>query len=67
MKRIKLRKWVKVVITLIIFLISVKIYAEMGQIQTNSISNINYQLRLVLCWTWLIIGQTMCYMILWEK
>lgn len=67
MKKLRLKKWVKVVLTILVILVSFKIYAEMGQIQTKAVSSINYQVIAVLGWIWLIIGQIMVYMKLWER
>lgn len=63
----KLRKWVKVVLTILVILVSFKIYAEMGQIHTKAVSSINYQVIAILGWTWLIIGQIWVYSIIWER
>lgn len=63
----KLRKWVKIVLTIIVILVSIKIYTEMGQIRSKDIYSIKYQLIAVLGWTWLIIGQIMVYTAIWEK
>lgn len=63
----KLRKWVKVVLTILVILASFKIYAEMGQIRTKAVSSINYQVIAILGWTWLIIGQIWVYSIIWER
>ena len=63
----KLRKWVKVVLTILMILVSFKIYAEMGQIRTKAVSSINYQVIAILGWTWLIIGQIWVYSIIWER
>ena len=62
----KLRKWVKVVLTILVILVSFKIYAEMGQIRTKAVSSINYQVIAVLGWTWLVIGQIWVYSIIWQ-
>ena len=67
MKKLRLKKWVKVVLTIITILVSIKIYTEIGQIQTNMLSSINYQVTLVLAWIWLLMGQIMVYMKLWER
>ena len=63
----KLRKWVKVVLTILVILVSFKIYAEMGQIRTKAVSSINYQVIAVLGWTWLLMGQIWVYSIIWER
>lgn len=66
-KKMKLRKWVKVVLTILVILVSFKIYAEMGQIRTKAVSSINYQVIAVLGWTWLLMGQIWVYSIIWER
>ena len=67
MNKLRLKKWVKVVLTIITILVSIKIYTEIGQIQINLLSSINYQVTVVLAWIWLLMGQIMVYMKLWER
>lgn len=66
MKKLRLKRWVKVVITLLIILVSVKIYTEMGHISTKDVSSIKYQVTMISGWTWLVLGQSACIMTLWE-
>ena len=67
MKKLRLKRWVKVVITFLIILVSIKIYIEMGHTAPKDVSSIKYQLPIVLAWIWLILGQTTCIMMLWEE
>lgn len=57
MKRLKLRKWVKVLLTAIIIIISLLVYLSTGK------SNYNIE---VIKWLWLIGGQMISYSLIWE-
>ena len=66
MKRLKLRKWVKVVITIILIIIGLLIYSKTGTwgelVQTNQ----SYLGKLIFSWTWLFFGQTSLLGKVWE-
>ncbi len=57
MERFKLRKWVKVLLTAIIIIISLLVYLSTGK------SNYNIE---VIKWLWLIGGQMISYSLIWE-
>lgn len=67
MKRLKLRKWVKQVITIILLAIAVIIYQLLGIKGVNAGKNIISDVMLCLGWFWLIIGQIAVLYILWEN
>lgn len=57
MERLRLRKWVKVLLTSIVIIISLLVYLSTGK------SNYNIE---VIKWLWLIGGQMICYSLIWE-
>ena len=57
MERLRLRKWVKVLLTAIIIIISLLVYLSTGK------SNYNIE---VIKWLWLIGGQMISYSLIWE-
>lgn len=57
MERLRLRKWVKVLLTAIIITISLLVYLSTGK------SNYNIE---VIKWLWLIGGQMISYSLIWE-
>lgn len=66
-KQLKLKKWVKVVITLILLVIGITVYAGLGNIGSDAVSS---QVSGFLCglgWGYLIFGQTLILANLWEN
>ena len=57
MERLILRKWVKVLLTAIVIIISLLVYLSTGK------SNYNIE---VIKWLWLIGGQMISYSLIWE-
>ena len=57
MERLRLRKWVKVLLTAIVIIISLLVYLSTGK------SNYNIE---VIKWIWLIGGQMISYSLIWE-
>lgn len=57
MERLRLKKWVKVLLTAIIIIISLLVYLSTGK------SNYNIE---VIKWLWLIGGQMISYSLIWE-
>lgn len=62
----KLKKWVKYVLTIIVMLISIVIYTKTGELGRLAQSSVKYQAICVLAWSWLLLGQIMVYMKIWE-
>ena len=66
MKRRRLKKWVKVLITFIIVVIGLFIYAKtsiLGELaQTSNI----YQVICLIAWAWLLFGQFSLLYFIWE-
>ena len=66
MKKLKLKKWVKVVMTLLVIHITFFIWRNTGTL--GSLANYN-DFYLVLCWlawAYLLIGQVLVYKTIWE-
>ena len=57
MEKLRLRKWVKVLLTAIVIIISLLVYLSTGK------SNYNIE---VIKWLWLIGGQMISYSLIWE-
>ena len=57
MERLRLRKWVKVLLTAIVIIISLLVYLSTGK------SSYNIE---VIKWLWLIGGQMISYSLIWE-
>lgn len=66
MKR-KLRKWVKVVLTIILIGISILLYSYAGVIGELAQIYKVYQLVCICVWGWLLVGQMIVYGYLWSK
>lgn len=64
MKR-RLNKKGKVLVTTLTIMLSVFIYVLMAQIGVKATEGIIYQVSLFCGWTWLILGQTSVYMLVW--
>lgn len=61
----KLRKWVKVTLTIIIAIISTLIYMDLGDWGVMAKSNSAYELMSILGWGWMVI-QIFVLSIIWE-
>lgn len=62
----KLNKKGKLLVTIITLVISVWIYSITGTIGELAQNNIFYQALCVTAWLWLVFGQMMIYLALWE-
>ena len=67
MKRRKLRKWVKVVITLLVLLFSIYVYERMAILGIDADKNMKHQMLCVIGWVWLFLGQFATIWLLWEN
>ena len=66
MKR-KLRKWVKVVITIILIVVSIVLYSYTGVLGELAQNYKIYQLLCIGTWSWLLVGQMLTYSYIWSK
>ena len=67
MKKLKLKKWVKVVISLIIIEIGILIYSQTGKLGELAQNNAFYLLLCIMSWIWLIFGSAGSMYCIWEK
>lgn len=67
MKKLRLKMWVKVVLTIVMLVGSVIIYNHTGKIGNLAVKNNLYATLIIAEWFWLIIGQSVILYIMWEK
>lgn len=65
-KKLRLRKEIKIALTILIMLISYIIYlkAQKWSINPENLTNIN---KCIVAWIWLIMGQTSVLTLMWEE
>lgn len=63
----RLKRWVKVVITLIVIHISFFIWKQTGKLGELAQTDTLYLILCVASWSYLIIGQTLIYEKIWQK
>lgn len=66
MQKRRLKKWVKVLLTILILIISAVIYFKTGYFGELAQDSIFYQVVCLMAWFWLIMGQIMVYVMIWE-
>ena len=66
MKRKRLNKRGKKLVSLIIVLISAVIYILMAKLGAKAVDGIIYQVALISGWFWLLLGQFGVFYIVWE-
>lgn len=66
MKKYRLTKVSRIIITLMVILLSIFIHHLMGDFGTKLQSNINYLPLVVLGWIWLLLGQFGVFYKVWE-
>ena len=67
MKKMKLRKWVKIVLTLIVIHLSFFIWKQTGVFGARANSDNVYLVLTLLSWLYLVFGQTLIYKAIWEN
>lgn len=67
MKKRKLKKWVKVAISLIVGIIGLFIYAKTGILGQLAQDSIIYLLICIMAWIWLFLGQFSLLYFIWEE
>ncbi len=65
-KKVKLKKWVKVVITLIIISVSILLYHYLAKNGAYAVENTLGSIFICLGWFWLVIGQIIMLNLIWE-
>jgi len=66
MKKRKLKKWVKVVLTILVMLMSLLIYIKIGEFGALAQSSVFYQFMTISGWFWLLTGQFIIYTKIWD-
>ena len=66
-KQLKLKRWVKVVLTAVIIITSTFIYSKSGIIGELAQANKIYQIICIGAWMWLLPGQMITYSLIWRK
>lgn len=67
MKKRRLKKWVKVLLTILSIIVSAIICFKIPYFWKLAQSNIKYQVIYILSCYWAIIGQIMVYSMLWRN
>ena len=67
MKKRKLRKWVKILLTIMILIFSIIIYILMAKFGAKVQESIISLVGIVCAWIWLILGQFGVYYFIWES
>lgn len=67
MKRLKLKGWVKVVLTIIVLIISAVIYSKVGTLGELAQTHKGYQFICIGAWFWLLTGQVLALTFVWNK
>ena len=67
MRNRRLKKWVKVVITLIFIHISFFIWRQTGTLGSLAQHDKGYLVLTIMSWLYLTLGQAMIYKSLWER
>lgn len=66
-KKIKLKKWVKVVITLILISVGIVLYHILANNGAYASKSVLGSIFICLGWFWLLVGQIMVIYTMWEE
>lgn len=66
MKKRRLRKWVKILLTIMTLVLSIIIYVLMAKFGAKAQESIIALVSIVCAWIWLILGQFGVYYFIWE-
>lgn len=67
MKRLRLKKWVKVVLTIVTLMISVIAYLKSAEYGILAQTQSTYELLCIGIWFWLLAGQMIILSLVWES
>lgn len=67
MEKLKLKGWVKVVLTIIVLIISAVIYSKVGILGDLAQTHRGYQFVCIGAWFWLIVGQFAFLSLMWDE
>ena len=66
MKKRRLRKWVKILLTIMTLVLSIIIYVLMAKFGEKAQESIIALVGIICAWIWLILGQFGVYYFIWE-
>lgn len=66
MKRRVLKIWVKQLLTLVVILFTAFVYLQAIKVGENITTPID-EIIMILCWGWLLLGQALVYIMIWEN
>lgn len=67
MKKRKLKKWVKVLMTISVMMFSAGIYSKTNELGIMAQNNDFYAVVCIICWAWLIVGQIALIEYIWGE
>lgn len=67
MKKYKLKGWVKVVLSIIVFVVSAIIYLKVDSFGVLAQTHKGYLLICIAAWFWLLTGQIIALAAIWEE
>lgn len=67
MKKRRLKKWVKVLLTIITIIISARIYIFTAEFGGKTEESIFYLATIITSWIWLLFAQFGAYYFIWES
>lgn len=65
-RKVKIRKWVKILITIFLVLASIQLYYDLGVIGMQDRKNVFDTIKLILGWLWIMFGQIITLLYIWE-
>ena len=65
-EKLKLKRWVKVVLTLILLILGIFIYSKVGILGELAQTDRGYQFICLGAWFWLLAGQMIAYNFIWS-
>lgn len=66
-KKYKLKKWVRFVLSILVLSLSMLIYTYIGEFGKTQQENNMYLLINICSWVWLFIGQFIVYDLIWRE
>ncbi|MBQ7798759.1 MAG: hypothetical protein IJ371_06530 [Clostridia bacterium] len=67
MKKRRLKKWVKILLTIITIIISARIYIFTAEFGGKAEESIFYLVTIITSWIWLLFAQFGVYYFIWES
>ncbi len=67
MKKFRLKRWVKVTLTLLVIHLSFFIWKQTGVVGEMALKDNIYLALTVASWMYLVVGQSLIYKVIWEN